>query len=98
MNTDIEMTEDELEKAFEFLPNHMTPSAWQLIGNGGVFDTHGKEREFVISQDPQTIWTVLDGERSSLNLVSGLHFINRLGYMISTTKVEENTTVYCHIK
>lgn len=91
MTTIIDMTEDEFDAAYELLPNHLNLQASWASGEGAgcLFETYGEELQFVRLQDPQTIWTVLDGEDGNLCVVSGYHFVNRIGYLISTTIVPE---------
>lgn len=37
------------------------------------------------------VWTVIDGEDSELWVISGLHIVNRIGYIICNKSFEENT-------
>ena len=39
-------------------------------------------------QDPDCIWTLMTDDDGLLCLASGYHFVNRLGYLISTVPVE----------
>lgn len=48
-----------------------------------MFDTMGKEFEYVLTQPRNRIWTVINGEGSSIYIVAGLHYANRLGYFIT---------------
>jgi hypothetical protein len=47
-----------------------------------MFETYGKELEFVQAQDPLTIWTYLDTDGGSVT-VEGMHYVNRIGYFIT---------------
>ena len=91
MTTLINMTEDEFDATYVLRQNHLNPNASWAIGEGTgcLFETYGEELQFVRLQDPQTIWTVLDGEDGNLCVVSGYHFVNRVGYLISTEPVPE---------
>jgi hypothetical protein len=51
--------------------------------DGLMFETFGPELDAVASADPACVWTIVDGEDESLWLLSGCHFINRLGYFIT---------------
>ena len=95
----IEMTEDAFDNAYTLLTNHINPNASWACGenNGCMFETYGEELAFVRRQNPRTIWTIVDGEDSDLYVMSGYHFVNRIGYLISTTQVAENTDVLVHI-
>ena len=48
-----------------------------------MFETYDAEYEFVKEQDPKYVWTWVDGDMCSL-LVAGPHFVNRLGYYVTT--------------
>ena len=44
-------------------------------------------------QDPHTVWTLIDGDDGDMYLVNGLHFVNRVGYLLSTIPVPDNVTI-----
>lgn len=48
-----------------------------------TFETYGDEVEFVKQQDPNKIWTEVDGD-SGTYIVAGWHFVNRIHYYITT--------------
>ncbi|MBL9118533.1 MAG: hypothetical protein JNL80_01305 [Phycisphaerae bacterium] len=48
---------------------------------------HGDELTFVARQDPLTVWTLVDGDDSSLYLLSGFHVVNRIGYLVSSVRL-----------
>lgn len=52
-----------------------------------MFETYGEEVEFVTKYDPKYIWTYIQGDMSDL-LVAGYHYVNRLGYYISSVPWE----------
>ena len=93
MNT-ITLTEDEFDEQFPLLVNHLNPSAGWAIGEQGgcLFETYGEELAFVRRQAPDFVWTLIDGDEG-LSVVSGPHFVNRVGYLLSTTPVPENTFI-----
>ena len=95
----IEITEDEFDSRFPLVTNHLNPNAsWCLDKQGGcLFETYGEELEFVRQQDPSTVWTLVDGDDSDQYLLSGFHFVNRIGYLISTVPVPEGTEIQVHI-
>jgi hypothetical protein len=94
--TFIELTEDEFDDTYPLVPNHINPSAGWAIGDGGgcLFETHGEEFAFVRRQDPRTVWTLIDGD---MYLVNGLHFVNRVGYLLSNVPVPEAVTIQVHL-
>lgn len=64
--------------------------------NGTMFETYGSEVKRVKKahqQNPATVWTCLDSEGSSVQVVSGAHFVNRLGYFITKKPVAKGESV-----
>ena len=43
------------------------------------------------------MWTLIDGDDGDLYVASGLHFVNRIGYLLSRDPVAEGTFVQVHI-
>jgi len=95
-----ELSEDEFDRAYSLVPNHLNPSAsWGWgDGPGCLFETYGEEFAFVRSQDPQRVWTLVDGDDGDMYLVNGLHFVNRVGYLLSRELVPEGTAIEVHIR
>ncbi len=94
----IEMTEDEFVSQYPLLHNHLNPNAsWTIDDNRGcMFETSGKEYGFVQQQDPQTVWTLCDGDDDTY-ILSGFHHVNRIGYLVSKVPVPEGTEVEVNI-
>jgi hypothetical protein len=46
------------------------------------FETYGDEYEFVKAQDPNKIWTEVDGDEGTY-IVAGWHFVNRIHYYVT---------------
>jgi len=96
----IELTEDEFDHRFHLLTNHLNPNASWSFGDSGagcLFETFGEELAFVRRQDPRTIWTLIDGEDGDLYVVSGFHFVNRIGYVVSRELVPDGMFIEVHI-
>jgi hypothetical protein len=95
----IELTESEFDARFPLRPNHLNPSATWVVGESGgcLFETYGEEFAFVMRQDPNTVWTLLDGDDGDMYVVNGLHFVNRVGYLLSTIPVPEDVTIEVHM-
>jgi len=86
---DIQLGEDAFLTLFPPTRNHLDSSAGFDFGDGGtLFETYGEELEFVRSQDPDRVWTLLecDGE---LHIVSGFHRVNRLGYFVCEQSIPD---------
>lgn len=97
--TFIELTEEAFDEQYALVQNHLNPSAsWAYGESGGcLFETYGDEFAFVRQCDPRTVWTLVDGNDGDMYLVSGLHYVNRIGYLVSRDPIEENTTVQVHL-
>ncbi|MBN8626910.1 MAG: hypothetical protein J0M17_15625 [Planctomycetes bacterium] len=97
--TFIELTEDEFDKQFPLLTNHLNPNASCAFGDGPgcLFETYGDELAFVRAQAPHAVWTFIDGDDGDCYVVSGYHFVNRIGYLISTVPVPEGTDIEVRI-
>jgi hypothetical protein len=78
--TFIQLSEDDFEEQYPVVENHLNPY-------GCMFETYGEELEFVRRQDPSYVWTLLDGNDDGQYIASGFHFVNRIGYLISTVAV-----------
>lgn len=53
-----------------------------------LWETYGDEYDFVKSQDPRKIWTIMDGDQDTW-LVSGWHYVNRQNYVVTEVAVPE---------
>lgn len=97
--TFIEITEDEFDSQYPLLTNHLNPHAsWAFNEDRGcLFETYGEELAFVRQQDPRKVWTLVDGDDGDLYVISGCHFVNRIGYLVSTVPVPEATDIQVHI-
>ena len=83
--------EYEFYESYELVKNHIDKeAAW----GGFMFETYGAEFEFVKSQAARA-WTILE-EDGYLLYLSGIHFINRIGYLITTVPPTEETVVILH--
>ena len=89
------ITEDEFDKRYPLVTNHINPNASWAFGNGPgcLFETYGEELAFVRSQNPRTVWTLVDGDDGNQYVITGYHFVNRIGYLISTIPFPEDTDI-----
>jgi len=99
IDTVIELAEEEFNSRFIPVPNHINPTAVWAFGDGlgCLFETFGAEFEFVRRYDPRKVWTLVDGNDGDLYLTSGLHFANRVGFLITREPVPNNTLIEVHI-
>jgi hypothetical protein len=88
--TTITLTEAQLDALFPLVPNHLNPPAtWSVDeGPGCLFETVGPELDFVRQQDPRRVWTLVDSDERQ-HLLSGIHFVNRIGYLVSRVSLPE---------
>jgi hypothetical protein len=93
--TCIELTEDEFDSQYPLVTNHLNPIAsWAFNDERGcLFETYGEELAFVRRQDRRAIWTLVDGDDGGVYVLSGFHFANRIGYLVSTTPIPEGTDI-----
>ena len=97
--TFIEMTEDDFDMQYPLLTNHLNPNAsWAFDdGRGCLFETYGQELAFIRGQDLRTVWTLVDGDDGDLYVLSGFHYVNRIGYLVSTVPGPDETDIQVHI-
>jgi hypothetical protein len=89
-NQEVDLTDtgsDEHERNFEewsekYKPinNHLAPE--RSCYDGMMYETDGKELEFVRSQPDANVWTLVNWEREDF-LIPGFHIVNRLGYFVT---------------
>ncbi len=86
----LEISEDVFDQQFPLVRNHLNPNATRGFGDQGgcLFETYGEELAFVRSQDARFVWTFIDGDDAQY-VVSGMHFVNRIGYLISKVPVPD---------
>lgn len=76
------------EKKFKPIKNMIDTNA---SGDGCMFETFGKELEYVQHVNnvaPATVWTLADCD-GSLRITNGYHFVNRIGYFITEIECPE---------
>jgi hypothetical protein len=78
------------DKRFTPIQNHLADDAPL---NGCMFETYGKEEEFVKQQDPNRIWTYQDDDNGNPCFTSGWHYVNRIGYLICDPPTKQDLFV-----
>ena len=61
--------------------------------DNGRFETFGKDLEYVLSKNYENIWTAVDCD-SGMFLVAGYHLVNRVYYVVSNEKFENENEEY----
>ena len=94
------MTEDEFDEQYPLITNHINLNASWTFGDGPgcLFETYGEELAFVRSQNPRTIWTLVEGDDCTEYVISGYHLVNRLGYLISSIPFPEDANIEVPIR
>ena len=76
----IQINTDQFFDTYKPITNQFDSNAsW----GGCMFETYGEELEFVMAQDPNHIWTIVDGEDDDVEITNGYHLVNRIGYLIT---------------
>lgn len=84
--TFIELSEADFCAQYRPLPNPLNPHAPYVIGDakGCLIETYGPEWDFIQAYDRHRVWTIIDNnDGRDTFIVSGLRWINRLGYLIT---------------
>lgn len=82
------LDEDTFFARFEPMRNHLDAQCGFDLGGGGcLFAVTGAEYRYVRAQDPRTVWTLIEAE-GRLFIESGLHIVNRLGYLVTRVAFE----------
>jgi len=57
--------------------------------DGMMFETYGKELDFVREQPSVNICTIIEGDDGELYVTEGYHLVNRFGYFILSVPFTE---------
>ena len=85
------LTEQQFDNQYELVQNHLRENASY---NGELFETFGDEFEFVREMAKQNrVITILDGDDGDIFYTSGMHFVNRIGYLVATKPLTQEFEV-----
>lgn len=75
----------------------MTFEDYRPIGNKfrpgeQMFETFGPELEYVKAQPENKVWTLMDDDDGNPVIVSGFHFVNRVGHFVTEKPWSKETT------
>ena len=90
------LTEDQFDEQFTLVENHIDNNAsW----GGAMFETFGEELDYVRmkAQKGNNVWTIIEGDDDSMFIVNGVHFVNRIGYLITREEWTVETEVEIEI-
>lgn len=71
------------EDTFKPVKNHLDEDAGI---DGYMFETFGAELahvQAVLKDNPEKVWTVVDGDSGKWYISQGFHLVNRIGYLIT---------------
>jgi hypothetical protein len=90
----VKMTEDDFYSQFNCVKNHIDTNA---SFDGCMFETYGPELLHVqgrLKDDvmKRTIWTIIEVE-GNFYYVSGYHYVNRFGYLITEEFIKEDLEI-----
>lgn len=68
---------------YEHFVPYRHPEARHNIWGGLGLETFGEDMALVRYLDANYVWTVLDGENNDQWIVPGIHYVNRVCYLIS---------------
>ena len=64
----------------------------------GMFETYGKDIDLIreiYTTKPKTLWTIVDGtDDSSMYIIAGAHFMNRVNYFVTNEEWENEHDYY----
>ena len=92
MKTIKSLTENQFDEQFTLVENHLDNNAsW----NGAMFETYGEALDYVLmkAKKSNNVWTIIEGDNDTMFIVSGVHLVNRIGYLITNEEWEEETEV-----
>jgi hypothetical protein len=88
------ISEDEFYEEFRPLKNPLVDDA---AFDGCMFETYGEELDYIKEHldckfCKRGIWTIIEVE-GNFYFLSGFHYVNRFGYLLTEELVEENTEI-----
>jgi hypothetical protein len=73
------------ENKYKPIQNPFGDNGW----NGTMFETYDEQFTFVQAAPEANVWTWVDGDEGTW-LMSGLHWVNRIGYFVTENPLEED--------
>lgn len=55
---------------------------------GTMFETYGRELEYVLRMDERLVWTLTESNSGRLSIVNGFATVNRFGYFVAAYPYE----------
>ncbi|PKV50859.1 hypothetical protein ATE84_2927 [Aquimarina sp. MAR_2010_214] len=77
--------DEDFWEVFHPKQNHLVEdTSW----GGFMFETSEEELDYILSQKPEHIWTILEGD-TMIIISSGYHLVNRIGYLITKKPIPD---------
>ena len=92
MQTIKKITEEQFDEQFTLVKNNIDDNAsW----DGCMFETYGSELMYVynIAKEGNNVWTIIEGDDDTIFITSGIHLVNRIGYLITEEEWTEETEI-----
>lgn len=95
----LHISEEAFDNHYPLVPNHLDPHAgWVFADDHGcLFGCSGEELAFVLAQPAATVWTLMDGDEFQ-HLLSGVHYVNRVGYLVSRVPVPDGVSIAVELR
>ena len=62
-----------------------------------AFETYDEDFDFVKTQNPNHVWTLVDGDSGDPVVIAGLHFVNRVHYIITIKPWEDENLSFPYV-
>lgn len=72
-------------------------NTYHPIDDGHIFEDGGEEYQDVLEQNPLRVWTLVSTDYGT-EILSGFHYVNRLGYYITEIPFNENDFIWIEIE
>lgn len=85
------MTFDEWFDEYKPIENETGDSGLVIDEKCFVFETYGQNLSLVLDankRDHRTVWTIVEGDDGEEYVCDGFHYVNRIGYLITTKTYE----------
>lgn len=73
----------------------------QESGQNALLETYGKDFEKMLKiyrKTPRKVWTLIDGSNGELMVIAGVHFVNRVAYLISRENWKNENEEYFYFE
>ncbi|NDF77732.1 MAG: hypothetical protein EB133_12800 [Betaproteobacteria bacterium] len=79
----------------QYKPKKRTPTA-DDPSEDILFETYGEDEQLVRKTNPKHVWTLLDGEHETI-ICAGMHFCNRINYLITETAWDDKNLCFRYV-